>query len=42
MKRLPNGSEVKLGVFLSNSKSRWARPTAEELQALAGLGLDRA
>jgi hypothetical protein len=32
---LPDGSEVNLGVFLSNSKSRCAK-----LAALAGLGLE--
>ncbi|MGW6015816.1 Helicase associated domain protein [Streptomyces sp. NPDC055210] len=31
---------VKLGVFLSNSKSRRAKLSADKLQALAGLGLD--
>ncbi|WP_405593764.1 Helicase associated domain protein [Streptomyces sp. NBC_01410] len=36
---LPDGSEVKLGVFLSNSKSRRAKLTADKLQALAALGL---
>ena len=37
---LPDGSEVKLGVFLSNSKSRRAKLTADKLQALAALGLE--
>ncbi|MFD8005245.1 DEAD/DEAH box helicase [Streptomyces mirabilis] len=37
---LPDGSEVKLGVFLSNSKSRRAKLTAAKLQALAALGLN--
>ncbi|MFD7499209.1 hypothetical protein ACFV8T_44420 [Streptomyces sp. NPDC059832] len=37
---LPDGTEVKLGVFLSNSKSRRAKLTADKLQALASLGLD--
>jgi hypothetical protein len=36
---LPDGSEVKLGVFLSNSKSRRAKLTADKLTALANLGL---
>ncbi|WP_392957707.1 hypothetical protein [Streptomyces sp. LN245] len=31
---------VKLGVFLSNSKSRRAKMTVDKLRALAGLGLD--
>ncbi|MER5358518.1 Helicase associated domain protein [Streptomyces sp. NPDC002785] len=31
---------VKLGVFLSNSKSRRGKLTADKLQALAGLGLE--
>ncbi|MGQ4388865.1 helicase associated domain-containing protein [Streptomyces sp. SAS_270] len=37
---LPDGSEVKLGVFLSNTKSRRAKLTADKLAALAHLGLD--
>jgi hypothetical protein len=37
---LPDGSEVKLGVFLSNSKSRRAKLTGDKLAALADLGLD--
>ncbi|WP_367140603.1 MULTISPECIES: DEAD/DEAH box helicase [Streptomyces] len=37
---LPDGSEVKLGVFLSNSKTRRAKLTADKLAALAGLGLE--
>ncbi|KIE23050.1 helicase [Streptomyces sp. MUSC 125] len=37
---LPDGSEVRLGVFLSNSKSRRAKLTADKLTALAGLGLE--
>ncbi|MFE9728832.1 Helicase associated domain protein, partial [Streptomyces sp. NPDC005794] len=37
---LPDGSEVKLGVFLSNSKSRRAKLTADKLAALAALGLE--
>ncbi|MFI5867439.1 Helicase associated domain protein [Streptomyces sp. NPDC051546] len=37
---LPDGSEVKLGVFLSNSRSRRAKLTADKLQALATLGLE--
>ncbi|WP_424893235.1 Helicase associated domain protein [Streptomyces sp. XH2] len=37
---LPDGSEVKLGVFLSNSKSRRAKLTADKLRALADLGLE--
>ncbi|MFE5885973.1 helicase associated domain-containing protein [Streptomyces hydrogenans] len=37
---LPGGTEVKLGVFLSNSKSRRAKLTADKLAALAGLGLE--
>ncbi|MGQ4389173.1 helicase associated domain-containing protein [Streptomyces sp. SAS_270] len=31
---------VKLGVFLSNSKSRRAKLTADKLHALAALGLE--
>lgn len=37
---LPDGAEVKLGVFLSNSRSRRAKLTADKLQALAALGLE--
>ncbi|MGW0673250.1 Helicase associated domain protein [Streptomyces sp. NPDC002746] len=37
---LPDGSEVKLGVFLSNSKSRRAKLTTDKLTTLAGLGLE--
>jgi hypothetical protein len=37
---LPDGTEVKLGVFLSNTKSRRGKLTADKLQALADLGLD--
>ncbi|MFE4540695.1 Helicase associated domain protein [Streptomyces scopuliridis] len=37
---LPDGSEVKLGVFLSNNRSRRAKLTADKLQALAALGLE--
>ncbi|MFD9053224.1 helicase associated domain-containing protein [Streptomyces zaomyceticus] len=40
VERLEDGTEVKLGVFLSNSKSRRARLTADKLAALAELGLD--
>ncbi|WYZ53353.1 helicase (plasmid) [Streptomyces albidoflavus] len=36
---MPDGTEVKLGVYLSNSKSRRAKLTADKLAALAGLGL---
>lgn len=37
---LPGGSEVKLGVFLSNTKTRRAKLTADKLAVLAGLGLE--
>ncbi|MFJ7063747.1 hypothetical protein ACIQVA_39970 [Streptomyces microflavus] len=37
---MEDGTEVKLGVFLSNSKTRRAKLTADKLQALAALGLD--
>lgn len=40
VERLEDGSEVKLGVFLSNSKSRRAKLTADKIAALAGLGLE--
>ncbi|CAL9327186.1 hypothetical protein SUDANB180_07569 (plasmid) [Streptomyces sp. enrichment culture] len=39
---LPDGTEIKLGVFLSNSKSRRTKLTADKLAALAALGLKRA
>ncbi|WP_445398775.1 helicase associated domain-containing protein [Streptomyces sp. LE64] len=37
---LPDGSEVRLGVFLSNTKSRRAKLTTDKLAALADLGLE--
>ncbi|WP_338775240.1 Helicase associated domain protein, partial [Streptomyces sp. DG1A-41] len=37
---LPDGTEVRLGVFLSNSKSRRAKLTPDKLQQLAELGLE--
>ncbi|WP_367575045.1 Helicase associated domain protein [Streptomyces griseoaurantiacus] len=37
---LEDGTEVRLGVFLSNSKSRRAKLAADKLAALAGLGLE--
>ncbi|MFI8370934.1 hypothetical protein [Streptomyces sp. NPDC085466] len=37
---MPDGTEVKLGVFLSNSKSRRAKLTTDKLAALARLGLE--
>ncbi|MFD4764224.1 helicase associated domain-containing protein [Streptomyces sp. NPDC058439] len=40
VERLEDGTEVKLGVFLSNIKTRRAKLTADRLAALAGLGLD--
>jgi hypothetical protein len=36
---LPDGSEVRLGVFMSNSKTRRAKLSVERLQALAELGV---
>jgi hypothetical protein len=36
---LPDGSEVRLGVFLSNSKRRRAKLGTQRLQALAELGV---
>jgi hypothetical protein len=38
VERLEDGTEVKLGVFLS--KSRCAKLSAGKFQALAGLGLE--
>ncbi|MGW5067158.1 Helicase associated domain protein [Streptomyces cyaneofuscatus] len=40
VEQLEDGSEVKLGVFLSNSRSRRDKLTADKLAALAGLGLE--
>ncbi|MEW2030667.1 Helicase associated domain protein [Streptomyces roseifaciens] len=37
---LPDSTEVKLGVFLSNTKTRRAKLTADKREVLAGLGLD--
>jgi hypothetical protein len=37
---LRDGTEVRLGAFLSNSKSRLAKLTADKLQQLAGLRLE--
>ncbi|MET7978729.1 Helicase associated domain protein [Streptomyces mirabilis] len=37
---LPDGTEVKLGVFLSNTKTRRAKLTPDKLAALAALGLE--
>jgi len=39
VERLEDGSEVRLGVFLSNTKSRRAKLTADKVQQLADLGL---
>lgn len=38
--RLEDGTEVRYGVFLSNTKARRAKLTAGRLAALADLGLD--
>jgi hypothetical protein len=38
--RLDDGTEVRLGVFLSNTKSRRAKLDADQLAALAALGLE--
>ncbi|MFC8175242.1 hypothetical protein [Streptomyces sp. NPDC057325] len=37
---MPDGTEVKLGVFLSNTKTRRAKLTVDKLAALASLGLE--
>ncbi|MFJ7189564.1 hypothetical protein [Streptomyces bacillaris] len=37
---MPDGTEVKLGVFLSNTKSRRTKLTVDKLAVLADLGLD--
>ncbi|MCX5589601.1 DEAD/DEAH box helicase [Streptomyces erythrochromogenes] len=39
VERLEDGTEVKLGVFLSNTKSRRGKLTADRLASLAALGL---
>jgi hypothetical protein len=39
---LPDGTEVKLGVFLSNPKRRRGKLASDKLAALAALGLERA
>lgn len=40
VEQLEDGSEVKLGVFLSNTKSRRGKLAADRLQTLAALGLE--
>ncbi|GGV30032.1 hypothetical protein GCM10010260_83290 [Streptomyces filipinensis] len=40
VERLEDGTEVKLGVFLSNTKTRRAKLTTDKLAALADLGLN--
>jgi hypothetical protein len=40
VERLDDGTEVRLGVFLSNHRARRAKLTADRLAALATLGLD--
>ncbi|MFF4244947.1 helicase associated domain-containing protein [Streptomyces sp. NPDC001822] len=40
VERLEDGSEVKLGVFLSNHKARRSKLTPDKLTTLAALGLD--
>ncbi|MGW4704666.1 Helicase associated domain protein [Streptomyces sp. NPDC004285] len=40
VERLEDGSEVRLGVFLSNTKTRRGKLTTDKLQALATLGLE--
>ncbi|MEU3620673.1 Helicase associated domain protein [Streptomyces sp. NPDC006872] len=40
VERLEDGTEVKLGVFLSNTRSRRDKLTEDKRQALAGLGLE--
>ncbi|MFJ3728486.1 hypothetical protein ACIPYQ_38790 [Streptomyces sp. NPDC090045] len=40
LERLEDGTEVTLGVFLSNTKTRRAKLTADKLQTLAALGLE--
>ncbi|MFF3313015.1 Helicase associated domain protein [Streptomyces sp. NPDC002952] len=40
VEQLEDGAEVRLGVFLSNTKTRRAKLSADELQRLADLGLE--
>ncbi len=40
VERLEDGTEIKLGVFLSNTKTRRAKLTTDKRAALADLGLD--
>ncbi|WP_375790188.1 helicase associated domain-containing protein [Streptomyces telluris] len=40
VERLEDGTEVKLGVFLSNTRTRRGKLTADKLGALAALGLE--
>ncbi|MGP4013730.1 hypothetical protein [Streptomyces sp. 4N124] len=40
MERREDGTDVKLGVWLSNTKSRRAKLIAAKLSVLAALGLD--
>ena len=40
VEELDDGTQVKFGVFLSNSKGRRAKLTTNNLQALAALGLE--
>ncbi|MFE7328170.1 helicase associated domain-containing protein [Streptomyces sp. NPDC057565] len=40
VEELPNGTSVRLGVFLSNQKSRRDKLTEDQLSALAALGLE--
>ncbi|MFF9286434.1 DEAD/DEAH box helicase [Streptomyces griseosporeus] len=40
VERLDDGTEVRLGVFLSNTKTRRAKLTADKLATLADLGLE--
>ncbi|WP_189716474.1 hypothetical protein [Streptomyces chryseus] len=40
VEELPDGTSVRLGVFLSNHKNRRDRLSEQQLTALADLGLD--
>ncbi|MFJ7078948.1 hypothetical protein [Streptomyces sp. NPDC098781] len=40
MEELPDGTSIRLGVFLSNQKSRRDRLTEQQLAQLAQLGLE--
>jgi hypothetical protein len=40
VEQLPDGTEIRQGVWLSNTKSRCGKPSTDKLAALAALGLE--